>query len=324
MSIEKVAGAQDALLDDDELLADDVPLFFGIRHPFERLQEFGFGFLNTKRRRAELLEQAPHIGGLTFAHQPGIHVDAENPLGSERPQAQRVGHRGVHSATDKEEYIAVRSDGLDLLFERPNAVLGIPILGATADPEDEICENLMPLLRVRDFRMELHGHERTRAVGDGRHGTCKRAAQDIETFGSQFHLVAMIHPDLQLTVQTGKKRVRAPGLESGESILALLTLADAPAQHVGHQLLSIADAEHRATGGENLRIDLRAAGFVNAVRTPGDDNALPAGQLGSGRFAGLNIGIHAEVANLPGDQMTVLAARVEDGNLWCAQTFANV
>ena len=97
-----------------------------------------------------------------------------------------------------------------------------------------------------------------------------------KSFGGRFHLVAMIHPDLELTVQAGEESVRARALESGESILALLTLSDVAAQHMGHKLLTIANTEYGAAGGENLRIDLRAAGFVNAVRAPRNDNALAA------------------------------------------------
>src|SRR5208337_1719348 len=111
-------------------------------------------------------------------------------------------------------------------------------------------------------------------------------------------------------------------MESSGSILALLALADVAAQYVGHELLSVADAEHGATGGENLRIDLRAAGFVDAVGAARDNEAFPARQLRGRRFAGLNIGIDAQIANFPGDQMAVLPARVEDGDLWCAQTLA--
>ena len=69
----------------DELLADDVPLGFRVRDAFQSLQKFRFSFLDTKRRCAKLLKQAPHVGGLAFAHQPGIDVDAEDTLGARAP-----------------------------------------------------------------------------------------------------------------------------------------------------------------------------------------------------------------------------------------------
>jgi hypothetical protein len=108
-------------------------------------------------------------------------------------------------------------------------------------------------------------------------------------------------------------------LESRETVLALFALADATAQDVRHKLLAVADAEDGAIGGENLRIDLRAARLVNAVRAARDDDALAAGQLGRGSFAGLNVGVDAQIADLPSDQVTILPARVEDGDLWLAQ-----
>ncbi len=46
---------------------------------------------------------------------------------------------------------------------------------------------------------------------------------------------------------------------------------------------------------------------------------LRPGQLRGGRFTGFHVGIHAQIANLPRDEMAVLAARVEDGDLWCVQ-----
>ncbi len=55
MAVQKMAGAQDALLHGDELLADDVALGLGIAHARQRFEKFGFGFFDVKRRGAELL-----------------------------------------------------------------------------------------------------------------------------------------------------------------------------------------------------------------------------------------------------------------------------
>ena len=37
---------------------------------------------------------------------------------------------------------------------------------------------------------------------------------------------------------------------------------------------------------------------------------------GRGGFAGRDFGVDSQIANLAGDQMAVLSARVEDGDLW--------
>ncbi len=50
IAIEKMPGAQDALLHRDELLADDVALGLGIGDAFERLQKFRFSFFHAKVR----------------------------------------------------------------------------------------------------------------------------------------------------------------------------------------------------------------------------------------------------------------------------------
>ncbi len=142
--------------------------------------------------------------------------------------------------------------------------------------------------------------------------------------GRRGYLIAMVHPDLQLAVQIGEERMGMNGSKSRESVLALFAFPDAAAQHVSHELLAVADAEHGAAGGENVRIDLGTAGLVDAVRAAGDDDSFAAGQLGGRCFAGLDVGVHAEIANLPGDEMTILSARIEDGDLWGIQPLASV
>ncbi len=99
---------------------------------------------------------------------------------------------------------------------------------------------------VRDFRMELHRHQRTRAMRHGGHGASGSAAKNVEAFGNRLHLIAMIHPNLQLAVQIGQELVRMSGVESREAVLAFFALADPAAQHIGHELLAVADAEHGA------------------------------------------------------------------------------
>ncbi len=114
------------------------------------------------------------------------------------------------------------------------------------------------------------------------------------------------------------------GSKSRETVFAFLALPDAAAQHVSHELLAVADAEHGAISGKNLRIDLRTAWLVNAIGAAGDDDALTASQFGSRRFARLDVRVHAQIANLPGDEMAILAARVKDGDLWGIQPLASV
>ena len=91
------------------------------------------------------------------------------------------------------------------------------------------------------------------------------------------------------------------------AIFAALAFLDFAAEVMGEQLMPITDAEHRDTEGENGWIDIRAAGFEDAGRTAGDDNAEAIFQLCGGRVAGLNVGINAEFTNAARDQVSILS-----------------
>src|SRR5262249_21414528 len=100
--------------------------------------------------------------------------------------------------------------------------------------------------------------------------------------------------------------------EGGETVLAPIAGGDFAAEQVRHQLLAVADAEHRYAEREDRGIDGRALGVVDAARTAGDNDAAHAGELGRRCFTGAHLGVVAELA---GDQMTILAARVEYDDL---------
>ncbi len=58
----------------------------------------------------------------------------------------------------------------------------------------------MALLGVGHFGMELHRHQRAGTMRDRSYGASGCGAQDIEAFGRRCHLVAMVHPHLQLAI----------------------------------------------------------------------------------------------------------------------------
>ena len=98
----------------------------------------------------------------------------------------------------------------------------------------------------------------------------------------------------------------------------LIALADLAAQQVRHELLAVADAEHRHAEREDGGIHRGAArGRRRWTGSAGDDDALGSGEFGGRRLAGADLGIDAEVADLAGDQMAILAPGVEDDDLSC-------
>src|SRR5258706_15088704 len=75
--------------------------------------------------------------------------------------------------------------------------------------------------------------------------------------------------------------------------------------------MAVADSQHRYAGVEKLGVHLRAAWIVNAGRATGKDHTAEGRQLLRGRVGGQDLSEDAELANLPGDQVSVLADAVE-------------
>ena len=62
--------------------------------------------------------------------------------------------------------------------------------------------------------------------------------------------IAVAHPDLLAAFDAVEDGVGMEDVELGEAVFAPIALADMAAQDVGHQLLAVADTEHREPGGQ--------------------------------------------------------------------------
>ena len=82
-------------------------------------------------------------------------------------------------------------------------------------------------------------------------------------------------------------------------------------------LLAVADAHDRAAERENGGVDRGASRVVDAARSAGDDDAAGVRELGGRGLADADFRVDAQFADLTGNQVTVLAAGVEDDNLRC-------
>ncbi len=126
----------------------------------------------------------------------------------------------------------------------------------------------------------------------------------------------MAHPDLLLAGQPFEQRVGSGiQIQRGQAVFALFALAHLAAQQVSHELLAVADAQHGRTQGKNSRIYRGAARIVYARRPARDDDALGRAKLRGRRFAGAHLGVHAQLAHLARDEVTVLAPGIQDHNL---------
>ena len=100
-----------------------------------------------------------------------------------------------------------------------------------------------------------------------------------------------------------------------ESVLAALAGSNHAPELMRNQLQAIADAEHGRAWCKDAGIDARAALLIHAAGAARNDQSLTAGELGSRGIAGPDLGVNSEIPHLPRDQMAVLSARIQYGDL---------
>ena len=175
----------------------------------------------------------------------------------------------------------------------------------------------MPLRGVDHFGMELHAVEPARRVGHGRDGAgvgaCPARRNPSGTpapcpDGSSRSAGGPASPAKSGVGASSRSSVARP-------YSPLSPFSHRAAQQVRHQLLAVADAEHGRPRRENAGIHRGAARVVDAVGPPEMMMPFRREQFGRRSLAGADLRVDAEIADLARDQVAVLAARVEDGDL---------
>ena len=98
--------------------------------------------------------------------------------------------------------------------------------------------------------------------------------------------------------------------------LPMTRAADLAAEHVGHQLHAIADAEHRRVEVEQRRVALGRALFGDALRSTRENDAdwiLGAKRLHR-RVERDDFGVDRELAQTTSDELCVLRPEIQDEN----------
>ena len=228
----------------------------------------------VERQLQLVAEPLPDLVRLVVAQQPVVHEDAGQPI-ADRAMDQHRRDRGIDAARQSAHDLA-RPDLLPnplgrLLDERGDR----PVARAAADAVGEVPQDLEAVVGVRHFGMEqqrvqlpvrrLHGGDRRRRArrGDRKPGRHRR------------HIVAMAGPDAQL----GWDLLKQPRLRvcsdrrcrvDAHVRMTELALARPPhlaAEHVGHQLHAVADAEH-GNAESKTRLALRRALVRDAASVP--------------------------------------------------------
>jgi hypothetical protein len=124
------------------------------------------------------------------------------------------------------------------------------------------------------------------------------------------------HPADELLVQAGVQRRVVGDVQFGLAELFFVGWHHAPAHHVRHDLVPVADAQDGQAGVEQVVGTARRLDFVHRRRTTGEDNAL--GIVGEnflhGGVVGHDLAVHPARAHLARDELGVLRAKVQHNN----------
>ncbi len=231
---------------------------------------------------------------------------------------QDRGDRGIHASREGADHGAGRSlpaDRIHLLLPEPrHRPVGLHL----ADAEQEVLEDLGPVGRMTDLRMELDRPHAAPRVLEAREGRRRGRGNHAESLRRRNHRVPVVHPDGLLRSQAVEE-LRVDGQRrDGAAVLAPL-VGDLAACRLREPLHAVAETEHR--NAEGRRISRRTGGalLVHALRPAGEDDprrVVPADLLG--RRAGREHDREdARVAHAARDQLRVLATEIEDDDRAC-------
>src|SRR5581483_1922040 len=280
--------------------------------------------------QSELLEQAANFLSFAVAHETGVHINAVDAARTEGALRQGESDSRINTSTQEKEHSAPARVAANSGFEIRDLVGGMPVAAAPADPKQEIAQNLQAVLGVGDFGMKLDADQAAGVVPHSGDAAIARAAENLKAGRQLGNVIAMTHPNPLAAVQAGEygfagfyddfRFAEFAGSSAGR--IAPLPRLDFAAEMLGQEVLSVADAENRQVELEQTGIRLRAARVKDARRTSGNDHAAVARQPLRSRAERPDFRIDPQFADFPGDEMTILAAGIEDNNLFHAWLFS--
>ena len=123
----------------------------------------------------------------------------------------------------------------------------------------------------------------------------------------------MAHPHGLLHGRGVKELGAGRARDGGAAVLAHLGVADLAAERHGCDLMAVAKAQDGKAQVKDGRIDGRSVLGIHRSRTAGKDErrGVHLANLVGRDVAGNNLGIHIEVADATGNELTVLRTKVE-------------
>src|SRR6478736_4371014 len=242
----------------DEHAADDFSLLLGVGHATLGIQEATTRVDGDQIEVKTALHHAHDGLELVFAQEAIVHEDADQSV-AQRLVAEHGRYRGVDATGESTDGPLIfphlgGDPGDGLVDEGAGGEVG----GELSHLEQERANDFRAARRVGHFGMELDAVEAARWIRDSGERSAGAGPDALEASGQGSEAVAVAHPDLDL-LACGKGGEDADRLLDGQLRAAVFSLGigfHLATQLVGHQLLAVADAEHRQAELQDLGVAL--------------------------------------------------------------------
>ena len=230
---------------------------------------------------------------------------------------QRRRNGGVHAAGKRQQHLAVADLGADVLNGLAHEVAHRPVTGRAADLIQEVAQHGLTILGVVDLGVELHAVEAARLVADADRWAGIRMRHEPERLRHLGHVVPVAHPRNALLRQAAEQTAIGvnPSLRLAVRTRGILTGGGHfPAEILRHELAAVANTEDGDAEPEDLRIDLRRAFCVYALRAAGEDDAdgVKGTDLIHGHGVRLDFAIDIALAHAARNELVILSSEIED------------
>src|SRR5262249_43057126 len=148
-----------------------------------------------------------------------------------------------------------------------------PQAAAAADGVQEVAEDLRPLGRVADLRVELQAVHRPAEVAHRSDRASVSRGQGQEVAVDRLHLITVAHPDVSLGGDTLEQPAALMHAAGRPAELAHATRFHRAAENLTGELQTVADAEDGDVQVEDGRVALRGARLVDTGGAAGQDDA---------------------------------------------------
>ena len=295
-----------------ELRTDDAALLLGLGHAGQKLGITVLG-VNVDKVDVKLLgEDLLHLLGLALAQQTVVDEHAGHLL-AHGASAQRS-HDGGVDATGQGQNHAVVADLLAELGRHGlDQVVHTPVGLQAADLKQEVAQQLLTVLGVLDLGVELRGEDLALGTLHGSNRAHVGAGGNGKALGHLGHGVAVAHPHGLLHRRGVKELGAGRARDGGAAVLAHLGVADLAAERHGRDLMAVAKAQNGKAQVKDGGIDGRSVLGIHRSRAAREDErrGVHFANLIGRDVAGNDLGIHVEVADATGNELTVLRTKVE-------------